>query len=232
MDLLAFVVECVFPTRCVVCEQAGEWWCARCRGSLEYVRKDLCASCASVSVEHRCAQNNALDGLVAAGFYHARPLRVMLQALKYHGVRCVVPPIGDFFHDWKQARTGPWPWAGASELAVQPLPAAPDRVRRRGFDQAELMADIVHKEIVPWASRAQVLARASATTAQARLAHGAERDANVRGAFEVRRGIIVPKNILLVDDVVTTGSTMREAARILRRAGAQKIYGLALAVGA
>jgi len=173
-----------------------------------------------------------LDGLVAAGFYHARPLREMLRALKYHGVTCVTPSITPFVRSWKDARCEPWPWAGIASLGIQYLPAASNRVRERGFDQAKLLSNIIQKEIVQWATPVDLLVRSSSTTAQAQIKHGALRNANVRGVFELRRGAPIPPNILLVDDVVTTGSTMREAARTLRRAGVQNVYGLALAVGA
>lgn len=232
MGPLSFFIDCLFPPHCVSCKAGGEWWCAACRESLEYVRRNICPSCASVAKEHECSQTQSLDGLVAAGFYHARPLREMLRALKYHGVTRVTPSVLPFVRSWKDARCEPWPWTGVSSLAIQYLPAASNRVRERGFDQAELLAGIVRQEIVPWAVPVDLLARSSSSTAQAQLDHGALRDVNVRDAFVLRPTGRIPPNILLVDDVVTTGSTMREASRVLRRAGAQKVYGLALAVGA
>ncbi len=232
MHPLTFVIESLFPTRCVSCREGGDWWCAACRTQAGYVFRDPCASCASLVREHSCERSDALDGLTAAGFYHARTLRDMLQALKYHGVRCVLPSVRIFFHEWKEQRLDPWPWVGVSALAIQHLPAAVNRVRERGFDQAIMFTEIVCQEIVPWAVRVDLLVRSSSATTQASLVHGSLRDANIRGAFSIHAGSIVPSEILLVDDVVTTGSTMREAARILRAAGAQKVYGIAFAVGA
>lgn len=232
MGLLSFCIDCLFPPHCVSCKAGGEWWCTACRGSLEYVRRNICPSCASVAKEHECPQSKPLDGLVAAGFYHARPLREMLRALKYHGVTRVTPSVAPFVRSWKDARCEVWPWTGVSSLAIQYLPAASNRVRERGFDQAKIFSEIIRQEIVPWATPVDLLVRSSSSTAQAQLDHGSLRDVNVRDAFFTRPVRNIPPNILLVDDVVTTGSTMREAARILRRAGAQKVYGLALAVGA
>ncbi len=131
MGLFDFVIECVFPTHCVSCSTGGEWWCEACRNSLEYIRGNICPSCADVFRPHVCLQQTkALDGLAVAGFYHAQPLREMLRALKYHGVTNVIPSVTSFIRSWKEARTEPWPWTGVPSLSIQYLPTAKRRARR------------------------------------------------------------------------------------------------------
>lgn len=124
----------------------------------------------------------------------------------------------------------PWPWAGESSFAIQPVPASPARVRARGFDQASLIADALQRTIIPWGDRVDILVRSGNATPQASLEHGPLRRANIAGAFQVKP-VPVPHSVLLVDDVLTTGSTMGEAARTLRQAGAEQVFGFAVAVG-
>lgn len=109
--------------------------------------------------------------------------------------------------------------------AVVPVPLHPARYRERGFDQASLLARAV--------ARAQglrhlprALERTRPTQRQTGLSRG-ERRRNVRGAFRARHA--VPACVWLVDDVATTGSTLGEAARALRRAGALQVVGLCAA---
>jgi predicted amidophosphoribosyltransferase len=111
------------------------------------------------------------------------------------------------------------------------VPGAPARIRARGFDQAGLIADVFRDACVPWARPLDVLIRHDSPQAQVALKPGPLRAANVSGAFSIRPNAIVPPSILLVDDVFTTGSTMHEAARVLRAAGAHEVFGFALAVG-
>ncbi len=229
--VLERVVGVLFPAHCVSCSAYGEWWCTRCRESAETLTRDVCASCASVKREHECSTLVLLDGLVVSGFYHDPRLRAVIQQLKYKGATCLLPSIALFCRNWRDVRVDPWPWAGLSDLVIQPLIGAPAKVRERGFDQARLIADIARESIVPWARPVDLLDRRDNPQTQASLAVGPLRAANVSNVFSIKADTPIPSNILLVDDVLTTGSTMREAARVLRKAGAKKIFGFALAVG-
>jgi len=223
--------DLVFPPFCVACGAAGSWWCRSCLGSAQLVVCPLCPDCGSWKVEHACPRRLGLDGLVACGYYHDPKLRAVLQALKYRGVERLVPGLSEFLRVWRAARRGPWPWSDASGISIQPLIGAPSSVRARGFDQAEILAQLLKATFVPWAAEADLLVRRGSLAPQAKLAAGL-RPANVAGAFSVRRGSVVAKNLILVDDVVTSGATLAEAAKVLRAAGAERIFGFALALGA
>jgi ComF family protein len=113
---------------------------------------------------------------------------------------------------------------GAPDLVV-PVPLHPRRLRERGFSPAALLARTlareVHVRVAP-----TLLTRVRDTRSQTELSR-AERRRNVVGAFEPRAA--APARLWLVDDVVTTGSTLAEAARALERAGAREIVGVCLA---
>jgi len=230
-DLIDFFWDLVFPPFCVACGAEGFWWCAACRGAVQLIPRPVCPGCASRKSEHVCPQRLGLDGLVVCGFYHDPKLRIALHALKYRGLERLTPEISDFLQTWHAARCGPWPWAGAAELAIQPLVGAPSSIRARGFDQAMILARLVKDVLVPWGSSLNVLTRHSSLLPQAKVAAGL-RPANVANVFSVRRDMPLPPSVLLVDDVLTTGATMAEAAWVLRAAGVRQVFGFALALGA
>ena len=109
--------------------------------------------------------------------------------------------------------------------AVVPVPLHPTRYRERGFDQASLLARAVARD-QGLRHLPRALARTRPTRRQTGLSRS-ERHRNVRGAFRARHS--VPACVWLVDDVATTGSTLGEAARALRRAGALRVVGLCAA---
>ncbi|MDQ7814573.1 MAG: double zinc ribbon domain-containing protein [Patescibacteria group bacterium] len=231
MDIIPYLLDLIFPPRCVVCSAFDTWWCKDCRAKSEFSLKNLCPACNHVNHVEGCSRTSQLDGLVAAGFYHDPGLRKVIHAFKYRGGTVLMDAVAEYLQVWRGARLDIWPWAGLSELAIQPLIGAPKSVRTRGFDQAALLSGIIKEKIVPWAQTSEILHRRESLTAQAALEHGKMRHANINGVFSVRSDVILPENILLVDDVVTTGATMQEAARILKAAGVKKVFGLALAVG-
>lgn len=231
-NFLPLVWDLLFPVRCVSCRKPGSWWCGKCRGSSELIRRNPCPGCASRKAVHECPQILGLDGIAALGFYHDPRLRSVLHALKYKGATAVMSAIEDRLGEWAEERLDVWPWSGVSDLAIQPAIGAPKSVRQRGFDQARLLAEATNRILVPWARTCDILERDNSLEPQAKLTVGDLRHANVSGSFRIKPGAIVPSSILLVDDVLTTGATLSEAARVLRSAGAQKIFALVLAIGA
>ena len=109
---------------------------------------------------------------------------------------------------------------------IIPIPLHKKRLAERGFNQAQILADILGQELGRPVS--EVLEREQYTVQQARLDKG-QREKNVRSAFVSVSH--VSGNILLVDDVFTTGSTMQEAAKVLLESGAEKVRGFSLARG-
>ena len=110
---------------------------------------------------------------------------------------------------------------------VVPVPLHPSKLRQRGFNQSDLIARAAIKlkpKTERWTLRAGVLKRRRATESQTGLTRHQRRE-NIRGAFVVAQPEEVSgREVLLVDDVFTTGTTISECARILRRSGASKIW--------
>jgi len=194
----------------------AEFFCTQCRAPF--------LNAAALDREGRCPLcREGVPGFDAAycfGLY-AAPLRELIHLYKYSKIRTLAARFGSLMAD-------------ALPLderidAVTPVPLHWFRKWRRGFNQSELLArTIARRRGVPLAS---VLRRVRPTAAQAGLSNAGRRE-NVAGAFACRTGRrrdIASKRILLVDDVMTTGSTASACARALKRAGAARVVLLTLA---
>jgi ComF family protein len=150
-------------------------------------------------------------------------LRELIHLLKYGGVRPASNVLGRMLAEAIAALEPSFP---AQSIAVIPVPLHRTKLRQRGFNQAELIARAAVKGFNPARLRvsAAVLERKRDTASQIGLTTH-QRRANLRGAFGVVRPEIVKgREVLVVDDVYTTGATVSECARVLRRAGATKVW--------
>lgn len=182
----------------------------------------LCAPCRMVPPEFERA--------VAYGVYQDE-LREMVHLLKYEGMRAVARPLGLNLAGAIQMLEG----EAVRELMVVAVPLYPAKERQRGYNQTVLLADAalasLKKSMPTWQLRAAhgVLRRVRDTESQFSLTTKGRRR-NLQGAFAVPDGAaVVGREVLLLDDIYTTGATARECARVLRRAGARKVWVATLA---
>ncbi len=205
------------PRRRAFCEECElallECDPARCAGcGAEGSRQGLCRACR--------LRLRPLAG-VFCGFTYEGPLREALQAFKYQGRDDLGPLLAA---RWVEALSPPRRLLSRSPL-VAPVPLHVRRLRRRGYDQAWLLARVLARRL-RLTPEARLLCRVRETRAQVGLSRP-DREKNVRGAFVALPAAGRP--VLLVDDVFTTGATMKAAAEALRRAGSGPVYGFAVA---
>ena len=159
--------------------------------------------------------------MTAAGLYqYDAPLREAILLFKYRRRRALAGPLGALL-----VEALPAPVRACD--AVVPVPLHAGRLRERGFNQSALLAQAVAVALDTGVNDG--LSRTRATEHQVGMDRAA-REANVRDAF-AWHGSAPPRSVLLVDDVLTTGSTMRECARALRAAGVKEVHAVALAGG-
>ena len=180
---------------------------------------------AAESGETRCGLCRRLEPpyikATAYGSYDGG-LRELIHLLKYNGVRPAANVLGrmlaEAFEDLQ-------PHFSNTEILVAPVPLHPGKARQRGFNQSELIARAAIKlKTSGFHLSANLLERCRETTSQIGLSRHQRRE-NIRGAFRVANpDEVTGREILIVDDVFTTGTTVSECARILRRAGASKVY--------
>ncbi len=198
--MLRWLLDAIFPPRCAGCGRLGAWFCPRC------------ASAA------RPPPRVAVDGLdaVYAGALLAGPLQRAIHEYKYRPRPQLADPLAAVVATAVVTRPD----------VVVPVPLHPERRRARGFDQAlELAGPLARVLGVP--SR-DALRRVRDTPAQVGLM-AVERMSNVQGAFSWSAHDPPPGRVLLVDDVLTTGATLRACAAAVRAAGRQRVEGAVVA---
>ena len=158
----------------------------------------------------------------ALGFYEGS-LQEAIHRWKYEGKTYLNP----FFGKWMTGGLSRHWDADLFDLLI-PVPLHKQRLRERGFNQALLLVkELSHRTGIPYLKR--VLQKRRPTIPQANLS-GKEREKEVKGAFlVVGREKVEGKSILLVDDVYTTGATVRECSKVLMAAGAERVDVLTLA---
>lgn len=218
----------ILPPRCLLCGGRGANSGDLCEGcARDFPRNDVCCPRCALPLKTpaplcgECLDREPPFASAWAPFRYAHPLDLLEARFKFRGDLAAGRVLADLM----------------IERAVDDAPARPDlivavplhvsRLRERGYNQAfELAKPVAGALGVPIARDG--LARIRATPAQTGL-DAAARRRNLRGAFAVPRGASLPKHIALFDDVVTTGATVRECARVLRRAGVERIDVWALA---
>ncbi len=229
-----WLLDALFPPRCAACGVFGrELFCKKCATTvfklsppycqicaepfdpLAY-HDPLCRSCREAKINFDCAR--------AAWSYAGAP-RGAIHRLKYAGKSALAPRLAPVLshtvQDDATLRTLRFD-------CIVPVPLHARRERKRGFNQSELLAQSLGQELqMPFA---HALQRTRATPPQVGL-NLKERQSNVRGAFALSPQFQLPPDayILLVDDVFTTGATLRECATVLKRAGAKNVCAVTLA---
>jgi ComF family protein len=205
----------VVPPLCAGCREplrrAAEVVCAACRRALPWLPA-CCPRCALPLVpRHACPAAGHAFAAAVACVAHSGVARELVAALKFAGAR----PLAGVMAAQLAVRAGPLLGGGASVVAV---PAHPSRARARGYDQAALLAGALARRT--GAPLARPLRRGGPALRQL----GASRAERLRaGRVAVTTRGAVPRRVVLVDDVHTTGATLDACARALRAAGCEEV---------
>jgi ComF family protein len=214
-----FILDLVYPPRCGGCGAAGRGlWCAECAA---LVRRLGAGQTKRLDLDGPWS-GRVVPAVSAAAYIE--PLRQGIHEFKYNGTPGLARPFGLLMAAaWLDG-------AGAVEPGadlIAPVPLHPSRQRERGYNQSELLGRWISRETgLPMQPRA--LRRVRQTEHQARLG-AAERRQNVLGAFTAASAVCAGRRVLLIDDVLTTGTTLRECAAALLEAGAAEVMALTLA---
>ncbi len=220
------LAELLFPTRCAACGRySGRLLCPRCTARLPYIKGPVCRRCGKPSLYEveecgQCRGKVKMLDLCRALALYEDPIRTVIHRMKYGGIWRLSRPLGFM------AATSLAPFLGAGTPCVTHVPMHPRRRRSRGYDHAELLAGAVAEALgLPFRP---LLVRTRHSPAQATLDLARRRE-NVRDAFRVARTAGLPREVILVDDVMTTGYTLSECASALKRAGVRRVSACVLA---
>ena len=228
------ILDLLFPKKCVGCKKEGSYFCQDCIRNI--LQTDLvCPRCDRLAVGGQthpiCRRRFGLDGLWSLGIYQDS-LKNAIQKLKYKGIKELAEILTDIIIEYfakyqpfildqiKKTRGIGW--------AVIPVPLYWWRENNRGFNQSALIGQLLSKKL--GLDYCGALKRTRYTKSQTQV-KGRMRKSNIRGAFEISSNYTLNPipHILLIDDVWTTGSTMKECCNILKRAGAKKVWAITLA---
>lgn len=230
-----WMLECIYPRRCPVCRQIvvprGALVHSECKKKLREIHQPACMKCGcqleSLEQEY-CAECRkrlrSYDRGYAVWEYNAE-IRRSLADFKYHSRK----EFADFYTAEAVRLYGQKMLREAPDVFV-PVPVHPSRRRQRGFNQAELLAKKLGEKLkIPVDNKC--LIRVKKTVPLKELG-ARQRAVALKDAFWVRGNIKLPyRHVMLVDDIYTTGGTINECAKALRRAGVERVTFLCIAIG-
>ena len=229
--------DLIYPNNCVLCRtffpcgNSPTNLCPDCLDTMEHNLPPFCAKCSKhlVHVEQRLCfdclkRDHYFDGAFSACFYNDT-MRRLLHLFKYANKTSLRHYLGNLMISF--IKTTPVDLKDTDVLV--PVPLHPVRLRERGYNQSALLAEkIAHRFDLPVSS--DNLIRIRHTQNQA-LIGVKNRWTNIQGAFRIKHSSrFLEKSVLLVDDLLTTGATVSEAARVLKSAGAKKVHVLTAAL--
>lgn len=221
-----------FPASCIGCrrELPTGALCAICIRLLPIPQTPQCPHCSQRLpfgiLPKQCREDLRIDRLFIGGPYANPLLRASIDALKYDAIRDIAAPLGRILVQVIRNASS----SLANSPLLLPVPLHQTRLRTRGFNQSALIARAISQE-TQIALSEKLVVRMRSTEQQAKLPR-AQRQQNMQNVFRaIPSSDLRNRTIILVDDVITTGATMRDAARALRRAGAHEIWAATVAQG-
>lgn len=218
--LFSSLLDLIFPLRCVSCRTLGARICDPCMGSIHWIDADHCPRCGTPqpgSQNHNCVDPERILFIRSAAVFSGA-MRKALHALKYRSDRPLADQLVGLAHRH-------WILPSWDFDALLPVPLGRRREQARGYNQSRLLAEALSR-LTGIPVDAHVLTRARETPSQVGLSFQ-DRKQNMAGAF--RASGLHGRNLLLVDDVCTTGATLQSCAETLRQAGSISVGAVTLA---
>jgi ComF family protein len=218
MNFLNTILNVIFPVNCISC------------GKNEEI---LCIDCLSKSPP---AERESLKWIFPLFDYRHPPIKKAIWFLKYKGKRNVATIFAEnIYSRIIEEMSDLSPLENFRQPILIPIPLSPKRKRERGFNQTELICNKLenldkNNLIKTFKLEKNILIKPKDTKHQAQIEDRSKRLKNIIGSFVVKNSEkIKGKNIILIDDVTTTGATLNEAKKVLKQAGAKKIIAFVVA---
>ncbi|MFH0749910.1 MAG: ComF family protein [Candidatus Gottesmanbacteria bacterium] len=225
------LLDIIYPKICLGCGKLGTYCCSHCLESMPKLPYLKCPECERPAIDGkthpRCQKQFGIDGVISL-YPYAGIVKKAIKGIKY---RFAFRIIEDLFRVIPEEQLLLLKNIGSKKnICFIPIPLHASRQRLRGFNQAEIIANTFSK-IVFIPTQTDVLERIQKTPPQVEMKHRQDRIQNMKQVFSVKKNNIeiCGFSIFLVDDVYTTGSTMKSAAEVLKRAGAHFVFGITIA---
>lgn len=228
------ILDFIFPKYCVNCRKLGSYLCANCLTYISFDTEEICVVC----------NRPAINGLTHPGCFGKYTINGVFSAISYKGAAKKLiynfkynPFLADlknvlvdlFYENLIQQEAFYSICKNSKSLILTPIPLHSSKLRSRGYNQAEILAIALAQKL--GFPTFNFLKRVKKTSSLAGLTQKIRKE-NIKGAFEAekdKKEMLKNATIFLVDDIFTTGATLNEAAKMLKKSGAKAVYGLALA---
>lgn len=228
-NLAALLLGLVFPVACIICGKEDIYLCPPCSARLPRLDNQRCIHCQQPSpfgkTHPGCVSRNFADGSVSALNYKNKGVFKIIKIFKYTFVSDLAEPLSRIIIETIQNQELSEYF---KDFIIVPVPLHHKRHNWRGFNQAELLSNSLGETLQTPVNKLLV-ARRKATKPQVKLSL-AERKKNIENAFIILQSP-ANKKIILVDDVITSGSTLNELAKLLKKHKASEVWALTLAHG-
>ena len=224
-QLVELAVDSFFPKQCVGCGKVGAFLCPICKEKLPKLLPPICPKCgrpqASGMLCPSCWQRQSEFDGIRSPFRFDEVMRKAIHQLKYRNLKAISPYLAQLLFDYLESN----PLPGE---ALIPVPLHPRRLRERGYNQSSFLARELGK-LTNLLVIEDCLIRVKEAQPQVKAANMEERRRNVIDAFACRDKRVDSKQIILIDDVCTSGATLESCATALKSRGAISVWGLTLA---
>jgi ComF family protein len=220
-----FFIDALFPKKCVKCGThiKDGVICEKCFAEININYSFFCGKCkARLNIPQKICHKDFPYILGAASSYNDEAIKTLIHYLKFKGIKEAAKPIAKIIIKYISNMN-----IDLKNYIVIPIPLSKNRNKERGFNQSEIIAQIFCENF-KLQLECNSLFRNKNTPPQSSIKDGKKRKTNVKGCFSVINiENIKNKNIILIDDVTTSGATFYEATLALKSAGAKKIIALA-----
>ena len=231
--IASYILDLIFPVKCIFCGKYGSYACKKCLGSIPIKKSFECIGCARpVNLGltcFTCRKRYSIDQLLVVSDYKDPKARQIIKAFKYRFIKKMSGPIyglaGRYMH-WLSKK---YPDSFKTNPLLVPVPLTRYRLNYRGFNQSELIASELSKD-KDLEIMTGIIERLESKP-QADLKSREERKTNLDGKFRYIGQDLGRRDVILVDDVCTTGAPLNEYAKLLKQNGAGKIAALVIARG-
>ncbi len=214
--MIQFLLDLLFPRRCLACNKSGAYFCTTCRPLLKPAQ----------------IEDPELNQFWAGFNYDDPAIKKAIWRLKYSGQTSLAEELASILAERLQEELAElMTFAGEQKILLLPIPLSKSRQKTRGYNQADLLARALtkkQKEVLEYSPN--ILIKIKDTPAQVTLKKRAARLANLNGAFIISNPEkIKNRTVIILDDVLTTGATLSEAVKVIQKNGAETVLGAALA---
>jgi len=228
------ILDILFPIHCLSCRREGNWLCRECSQQIEILTSQVCPLCERVYTPAgllcqscRISAKSNLNALVVCASYENQAVKNLIYKFKYNFISELATPLAGIITNALLKNELPLP-----DIVV-PVPLHPRRLRWRGFNQSHLLAEKISSDLAPLMKIRvlEILKRNKWNRPQMKIKNYKKRTENVKNIFhlESESPNLKNKTVLLVDDIATTGATLQECAKILKKNGAKKVFATVIA---